>query len=363
MRRHGRRTHLEEEEESAFVSMTDMTVSFLFIVMILLAFFASRFNDQDTVPRSVYEEVRDERDVLREETERLETELDQTRRERDDALKELQRLRGLVSDLQVRLETAERDLAETREELERSRERIAELEARVAELEDEIARLEAELARLKRPDPLEAYLSQVAQERRRILELLRDQILQDFPDLEVVISSESDALRFQGEGLFASGSRQLRADKRVVVERIAERLDTLLPCYTLGERSDWDAECNSGFAIVEAVQIEGHTDSVGGDLDNLELSADRAAATYAAMTARVPGLLDHLNFNDQPVISVAGYGKNRPVEDNATVEGRATNRRIDLRFIMVSPSRSEEIAYIRERLAEVDTDGGQNGAE
>ncbi len=32
-----KRTH-EEEEESVFVSMTDMTVSFLFIVMVLLAF-------------------------------------------------------------------------------------------------------------------------------------------------------------------------------------------------------------------------------------------------------------------------------------------------------------------------------------
>lgn len=32
-----KRSH-EEEEESVFVSMTDMTVSFLFIVMVLLAF-------------------------------------------------------------------------------------------------------------------------------------------------------------------------------------------------------------------------------------------------------------------------------------------------------------------------------------
>ncbi|WAT01015.1 hypothetical protein [Rouxiella chamberiensis] len=35
--------------------MTDMTVSFLFIVMVLLAFFASRYNDKNTVPRDEYE--------------------------------------------------------------------------------------------------------------------------------------------------------------------------------------------------------------------------------------------------------------------------------------------------------------------
>ncbi|WP_430512064.1 hypothetical protein [Pannonibacter phragmitetus] len=52
MRASSRRTHQEEEEESAFVSMTDMTVSFLFIVILLLAFFASQYSDTDQVPRS-----------------------------------------------------------------------------------------------------------------------------------------------------------------------------------------------------------------------------------------------------------------------------------------------------------------------
>jgi hypothetical protein len=41
----------EEEDESVFVSMTDMTVSFLFIVILLLAFFASRYSNDDVVPR------------------------------------------------------------------------------------------------------------------------------------------------------------------------------------------------------------------------------------------------------------------------------------------------------------------------
>ena len=59
-----RRRHHEDEEESAFVSMTDMTVSFLFIVMILLAFFASQLQDHDNVPRSELDKVVNERDQL-----------------------------------------------------------------------------------------------------------------------------------------------------------------------------------------------------------------------------------------------------------------------------------------------------------
>ena len=50
-----RNRHREEEGESAFVSMTDLTVSFLFILLILLAFFATQFKPEETVPRAKYE--------------------------------------------------------------------------------------------------------------------------------------------------------------------------------------------------------------------------------------------------------------------------------------------------------------------
>ena len=50
-----RNRHREEEGESAFVSMTDLTVSFLFILLILLAFFATQFKPEETVPRAKYD--------------------------------------------------------------------------------------------------------------------------------------------------------------------------------------------------------------------------------------------------------------------------------------------------------------------
>lgn len=46
------------------------------------------------------------------------------------------------------------------------------------------------------------------------------------------------------------------------------------------------------------------------------------------MTAKEAGLVKHNNFRGQPVPSVAGYGEMRPVTGNATVEDKATNRRI-----------------------------------
>ncbi|PJN94230.1 hypothetical protein CNY89_15745 [Amaricoccus sp. HAR-UPW-R2A-40] len=140
-------------------------------------------------------------------------------------------------------------------------------------------------------------------------------------------------------------------DRRAIVDIIAERLEQILPCYSLGSRARWSDKCNSGLAVIEALQIEGHTDADGSAFNNMVLSTARANSTFAAMTDREPGLIDHLNFRNQPVISVAGYGEMRPVAPNDSPEDKATNRRMDLRIIMYVPRQTEEIERIREKLS------------
>lgn len=247
------------------MSMTDMTVSFLFIVMILLAFFASQMRDKDSVPK------------------------------------------------------------------------------------DEFERLKAELEKLKQ-QPIEKYLGAVAERRGQILKDLQRKLKTDFPDLQVVISEEMDALRFKGDGLFLTGSSELRPEKRRIVESVAMHLGEVLPCYTLGRLSSWSNGCNADGAAIEAVQIEGHTDSDGQDNSNVTLSTNRANETFFAMLKRAPSLVEHLNNRQQPVLSVAGYGKMRPVADNRTSDGKATNRRIDLRIIMYTPRSLDEIQKVQDDL-------------
>jgi outer membrane protein OmpA-like peptidoglycan-associated protein len=68
--------------------------------------------------------------------------------------------------------------------------------------------------------------------------------------------------------------------------------------------------------------VEGHTDNIGGDAYNLDLSKRRAAAVKEALVTRFHISPDRL-AND-------GYGASRPVETNDTLEGRARNRRVEL---------------------------------
>lgn len=351
MRRLERGRARSEEEESVFVTMTDMTISFLLIIMILLAFFATLLNDDETVAVSVYERVRQERDVLRVENQDLrdavaavEAELAQVRTQLDMVTDERDRLRGELIQLRDVNEALQAQVSELEQENEQ-------LSSRVDQLISEIERLRAEIARLQAVNPLEAYLFEAKEQRDAILELLQARLLIEFPKLKEVISIERDALRFQGEGLFRSGSSQLEPDQRQIVETIGRLLDEILVCFTLGESAERGPDCESGNALIEAVQIEGHTDSDGSDLNNLRLSTDRANATLLVMLDEDRTILAHQNLRGQPVMSVSGYGEMRPIETNETTEGKSANRRIDLRIIMHAPSTVEEVEEVGRRLA------------
>ncbi|MEE0138044.1 autotransporter outer membrane beta-barrel domain-containing protein [Fusobacterium ulcerans] len=69
--------------------------------------------------------------------------------------------------------------------------------------------------------------------------------------------------------------------------------------------------------------IEGHTDSIGTTEYNQKLSEKRAESVEKEFKEN---LTTEINYQTK------GYGKNKPTADNATPEGRAKNRRVDIKF-------------------------------
>jgi outer membrane protein OmpA-like peptidoglycan-associated protein len=70
------------------------------------------------------------------------------------------------------------------------------------------------------------------------------------------------------------------------------------------------------------IGIEGHTDNIGGDTLNLDLSQRRAAAVKQALVERY-----HVSAAN---LSTAGLGASRPTDSNESASGRARNRRVEL---------------------------------
>lgn len=72
------------------------------------------------------------------------------------------------------------------------------------------------------------------------------------------------------------------------------------------------------------IQINGHTDNAGQPQNNLELSKNRARSVVNYLVSR--GIdAGRLRFN--------GYGETRPIETNNTEEGRAKNRRTEMKVL------------------------------
>jgi outer membrane protein OmpA-like peptidoglycan-associated protein len=68
--------------------------------------------------------------------------------------------------------------------------------------------------------------------------------------------------------------------------------------------------------------LEGHTDSVGTDKYNQGLSERRTASVMDYLTKR--GI-------DASRISMKGFGETKPIADNKSAEGRAKNRRVEIK--------------------------------
>ena len=69
------------------------------------------------------------------------------------------------------------------------------------------------------------------------------------------------------------------------------------------------------------MEVEGHTDSVGSDSYNLQLSERRAASvrSYLVTAGVAPA-----------AVATSGRGETSPVASNATAAGRQQNRRVEL---------------------------------
>lgn len=86
------------------------------------------------------------------------------------------------------------------------------------------------------------------------------------------------------------------------------------------------------YSDIKTIQIEAHTDSQGKDAYNLDLSNRRAASAKNYLVQK--GI-------EPEKIKTMGFGEVRPVDTNATAEGRAKNRRVE--FLISSPNQQIKI--------------------
>lgn len=134
---------------------------------------------------------------------------------------------------------------------------------------------------------------------------------QMYNDIEIQTTQEEIKITLDSDILFPPGHAELNSEEKIIAKHIAE---------LIYNAQDMD------FAF--QVVVSGHTDTVPigtGYASNWELSLHRAANFTLAM------LTD--SQLDPRLFSAVGHGELDPIATNDTPEGRAKNRRVELKII------------------------------
>ncbi|MBQ8137910.1 MAG: flagellar motor protein MotB [Lachnospiraceae bacterium] len=138
-----------------------------------------------------------------------------------------------------------------------------------------------------------------------ISEAVADNNMSD--QIDVSFTAQYVLLTMKGSLLFDSGSAGLKKESEQVLDKVA----VILERYAGGE-----------------VEINGHTDTVpiksAKYADNEELSSARALSVFYYLVNN--------STLDSTKLKHAGMGERVPVADNSTEEGRAKNRRVEIRI-------------------------------
>ena len=189
--------------------------------------------------------------------------------------------------------------AQRQSELASAREAQMKAEAEAARLK---AKAEQDALRAKEEMAKEAAARarQDAEKAEREKQALRASLLEQFNRILSTRDTPRGLVVTMADVLFDTGKYNLRSEAR---ERLARLSGIVLAHPGLN------------------LEVEGHTDSTGGDELNQKLSEQRAGTTREYLIQQ--GLPDGS-------ITAKGYGKTTPVADNSTAQGRQQNRRVEL---------------------------------
>jgi outer membrane protein OmpA-like peptidoglycan-associated protein len=160
-------------------------------------------------------------------------------------------------------------------------------------------------------------------------------------------AQQANAARAQAEAQAADARAQAQAAKRQAYEareRLRAQLNSVLATSETARglivsmpdvlfssgRYDLTPDARVKLAKVSGIllsypglklQVEGHTDSVGGDQYNQRLSEERAGSVRDFLVQQ------GVSMNN---VFALGYGKGEPIASNDTASGRAQNRRVEL---------------------------------
>ena len=285
-----------------FVSMTDMLLGLLIVFLIIVAYLVIAFSQSLDKARAADEAER-RATVAQERAEDADQRAKDADQRAKDAIKWGQRSNAAAANANIRANEAE-----------------------------------------ERANKLQNILLSIDRTRIEILKQIKARLAGANFDVEV--DEKTGVIRLPEAELFETARFDLTEQGRRNILLLREALEGILPCYSSSSNLTTNlsraSTCKDiGKNYVDAFFIEGHADSQPVKANNLfrdnqELSTKRAMNAYNLLFESRT-LASLTNSNKEFIMSVSGYGSNRPLCNETTKSCFSKNRRIDLRLVMEVP--------------------------
>lgn len=204
----------------------------------------------------------------------------------------------------MKLQSLESDKAQLLKDMDSSK---SELQKRVAEMTREKQDVEMEKERIEKEK--QAEVDKLKSTYEDLVKDMKSEIEQG--SIQITQLKDKLSVNMVDKILFNSGEADVNTAGKKVLDKVANILKKVQN---------------------KQIRIEGHTDNIpiGGALkekfpSNWELSVARATTVARYLTES--------NGVNPAIVSAAGYAHFRPIADNATVEGRSKNRRIEIALV------------------------------
>ncbi len=226
------------------------------------------------------------------------------------------------------LETSQQLLAQQQEELDAARAQLAQQQEQMTQQQTLLTNQQAQMA--EQQEKLDAMVGV----RARIIASLGAALNQ--ADIKATVDAQSGAITLDASVLFDLGKSELKESGKAV-------LDQFLPVYLSVLLSDENRQ------NISEIIIEGHTDSMGTYMSNLELSQQRALAVMQyILDDSYPYISTEMKSYLRQIATANGRSFSNPVLDEYGNEDAEASRRVEFKFRMQDEQMIESMRQLLE---------------